>query len=864
MYLSVDESTVTSDQLRRELEKSEERWKFALEGSGDGVWDWNVQTNEVFFSIRWKEMLGFQEEEIQNHVDEWSKRVHPDDMERVTDDIQRHFSRQTPIYINEHRVRCKDGAYKWILDRGKVMSWTEDGQPLRMVGTHTDMSERRRMEDALKESRRMYMAIFDQSPIAIELYDAGGVLNMVNRACLDMFGIADSKEIQGFNLFDDPNISGDAKSRLLKGSNVRVEFDFSFDLVKKLGLYQTCKEGSRRLDVSITPLKSGDEISGYLAQIQDITEHRLAEVALRQSETNFGTFFNTIADFLFVLDMEGNMILVNDTVVNRLGYARGQLVGKSVLMVHPADRRAEAQGIIQDMLQGRQSQCPIPLECKDGRQIPVETRVIEGTWNGRQALFGVSKDISELKVSEEKFSKAFHTSAALMAFSTSEEGRFIDVNDVFLQTLGFSREEVIGRTSLELGMFIDGSQRQAIREEVTEKGMVRNVEATVRAKDGSTLVGLLSATPVYIQNTPYLLTTMNDITERKHLENSLQEQLLFLQTLIDTIPNPVFYKDAGGRYLGCNKAFEAYYGVNREILLGKTVRDFLPMNADLTGRIDREVIEKRRSVSYETMLHRPDGAMRSIIISKGAYFLSDGRVGGIVGVVTDVTERKEAEARLRDSEERYRTAIEHSNDGVVIFHDAKFLYVNRRFLDLFGYAADEEILGKTMETIIHPRDARRVMDTHSKGQRGNSMPQGYEFRGIKKNGEEILIEVSATTSTYNDQVVLLAYMRDITDRKKAEEERVRHEKLQGVLEMAGTICHEMNQPLQVILGNVEFLSITIPMDTKARKSLDAIKRQTERMGSITKQLMSMKEYVTCDYVGTLRIIDINGNSEGMA
>lgn len=121
-------------------------WVYAMEGNRDGVWDWNVVTGEVYFSTRWKEMLGFAEDEISNNLAEWESRVHPDDIEAVRADLGKHLRGEVPFYQNEHRVRCKDGSYKWILDRGKIFSWTENGEPLRVVGTHTDVTDRKQAE----------------------------------------------------------------------------------------------------------------------------------------------------------------------------------------------------------------------------------------------------------------------------------------------------------------------------------------------------------------------------------------------------------------------------------------------------------------------------------------------------------------------------------------------------------------------------------------------------------------------------------------------------------------------------------------------------------------------------------------------
>ena len=118
-------------------------WVYALEGNRDGVWDWNPTTDEVYFSQRWKEMLGFAGNEIQSTVEEWECRIHPNDRAAVYVDLNAHLDGHTTHYENEHRLRCKDGCFKWILDRGKVLSWTEDGKPLRFVGTHTDVTARK-------------------------------------------------------------------------------------------------------------------------------------------------------------------------------------------------------------------------------------------------------------------------------------------------------------------------------------------------------------------------------------------------------------------------------------------------------------------------------------------------------------------------------------------------------------------------------------------------------------------------------------------------------------------------------------------------------------------------------------------------
>jgi PAS domain S-box-containing protein len=137
------------------LRESKERWQFALEGSGDAVWDWDVPSGRVYYSEQWKRMLGYELNEVGETPEEWKKIVHPDDLERVLGELQRHLRGEIPVYLSEYRIRCRDGSFKWILARGKVMARDERGEPLRVVGTHSDTTDRKRLEEQLRKAQKM-------------------------------------------------------------------------------------------------------------------------------------------------------------------------------------------------------------------------------------------------------------------------------------------------------------------------------------------------------------------------------------------------------------------------------------------------------------------------------------------------------------------------------------------------------------------------------------------------------------------------------------------------------------------------------------------------------------------------------------
>lgn len=137
--------------MTRELRASELIWKYALEGAGDGVWDWNMQTDEVMYSKRWKEMLGYAENDLDAHFTSWESLVHPLDLPSVTQALEEYIEGKRPSYVCEYRMRCKDGSWMWIMGRGIIVSRDSGGKPLRMIGSHADITERKLGENSLRE-----------------------------------------------------------------------------------------------------------------------------------------------------------------------------------------------------------------------------------------------------------------------------------------------------------------------------------------------------------------------------------------------------------------------------------------------------------------------------------------------------------------------------------------------------------------------------------------------------------------------------------------------------------------------------------------------------------------------------------------
>jgi len=276
------------------LQTSEERLRFALEGAGDGLWDWNLKTNEVFFSKRWKEMLGFTEDEITNTLEEWKNRVHPQDLEQVYADITAHIEGKNNIYINEHRVKCKDGSFKWVLDRGMVVSRDVDGIPMRMVGSHSDISERKKFQLKQKE----YISIIDKNVI-FSTTDLDGTILDVSEAFCKLTGYSREEFIgknhnilrcvdstdNNYKVLWDTIISG----QIWNGEVKNIKKDGSFYWV----------------NATILPVFDDDIKIGYMAFREDITDKKAIEaqqLEIQKSEEKLKKLF----------DHQGNIIVISD------------------------------------------------------------------------------------------------------------------------------------------------------------------------------------------------------------------------------------------------------------------------------------------------------------------------------------------------------------------------------------------------------------------------------------------------------------------------------------------------------------------------------------------------------------------------
>jgi len=259
------------------LTNSEEKHRLLIEHSHDIIYMLTKEGVFTFVSPAWTILLGHPANMVVGKS--FQQFVHPDDIPACLLWLQKVIETRQRQEGIEYRVRHADGTWFWHTSSAVPIK-DDNGEIIEFEGTARDITERKLAEKKLRQSEEKYKVITEQSPIAIELYDETGSLISVNPACLELFGVGDINEIMQFSLFDDPNITAERKSDLKQGKNVHYEVLFDFDKVTELNLYTTSKSGQIMLDVIITIIRNDDIITGYLSQIQDITERKQAEKTL--------------------------------------------------------------------------------------------------------------------------------------------------------------------------------------------------------------------------------------------------------------------------------------------------------------------------------------------------------------------------------------------------------------------------------------------------------------------------------------------------------------------------------------------------------------------------------------------------------
>jgi PAS domain S-box-containing protein len=331
--------------------------------------------------------------------------------------------------------------------------------------------------------------------------------------------------------------------------------------------------------------------------------------------------------------------------------------------------------------------------------------------------------------------------------------------------------------------------------------------------------------------------------ERHEAEAALAAHLEFLRLLLDTIPNPIFFKDAQGAYLGCNKAFEDFIGVTRQEIVGKSVYDLSPMElADEYHRMDLAVFEATGTQVYESRVQAADGTRRHVVFHKATFPDPSGGVGGLVGMITDITGLKQTEAELRESESRFRLMAETIQDvfWIASRHIGKTVYVSPGF---------EYIWGRTREALyrhpklfletVHPEDRDRVK-TEIIAAREGSISWDHEYRIIRPDGTVRWIH-NRGFPVRDDQgrvTLFTGVATDVTEHKVLEGQLLQAQKMEAVGRLAGGVAHDFNNLLMAITGYGELMRAKVLKDDPLYGHLENILKAGERAAALTRQLLT--------------------------
>ena len=379
----------------RDLRELSERLQLAVEGADVGVWDWNVQTGEVRFDERWAGMLGHDTEELAFDLSTWEDRVHPDDIADAWSAIEAHFAGETDIYQSDFRMESKSGEWKWIRDRGRVVEWTDGGEPSRAVGIHIDVTEEKARERELERYRRMV----DELPNSVCVYDADGRFELVNEHIADLYETdadalvgRDSRLVERIRATSD----GDPFGALVDGDRDSLSGTLEMDLPAK---------PETIADYTLTRLVIDGELDGVLGIARDMTDERRRQRRLERTSARLEALFEGSPDMVDIHDVDGEIVDVNRAMAAELGYDHDEMVGMDVWDVDTELDPDAADRLWKGLDMNETFRLETTFARADGSTFPAEVHVRRVDVQGEDRFLASSRDISERKAYERRIER---------------------------------------------------------------------------------------------------------------------------------------------------------------------------------------------------------------------------------------------------------------------------------------------------------------------------------------------------------------------------------------------------------------------------------------------------------------------------
>ncbi len=546
----------------------------------------------------------------------------------------------------------------------------------------------------------------------------------------------------------------------------------------------TRAQGERWIEANAKPQAHMGNMILWHGVMMDVTERKQMEQALLAREHEFRTLAENALDPIYRYDLNGRCIYANTAVERLTGIPVTELLGKSPLEFVPNSsvNGCNIQGVIKAVLDsGTPRELELQFKATDGREVCIHNMIVPefDAQGSVQGVLCIGRDITERKQAEMAMEKTHnHLQAVLktipdLVWLKDSEGIFLACNPNFERLYGAAEADIIGRTDYdfvdaELADFFQTKDREAInsgRVCINEEWVTfayNNRRALLETRKVPLLDGAGKVIGV--------LGIGRDITERKQAEDALHEREEFLNSLFNTIPIPVFYKDNEGRYQGINPAFEAMFCITSEQLVGKSVFDIHPRElAEIYHAKDLEVFELEQIQQYEAQISDSKGNLREVRFNKAPYYDAQGRVKGLIGGILDITEHKRSEEALRESEAFLRSLLDAI--PIPVFYkdqEGRYLGYNKSF-EIFTGAPQEKVIGKSIFDFI-PSEIAKIHQAKDNELYTQGGVQKYEFKIQNAAGElrDAIFSKALFTDSHGEIRGLIGAAMDISELKRAE------------------------------------------------------------------------------------------------
>jgi two-component system cell cycle sensor histidine kinase/response regulator CckA len=736
-----------------------------------------------------------------------------------------------------------------------------------------------RANDAIRESERKFRAIFENAVEGMFQTTPDGRYLAVNPALARMYGYNSPEEMIGAitNAGKQQYVNPEDRT-VLKSLFEKQGFVENFETQ----LYR--KDGSK-LWISMTAraVKSADgEILYYEGTTEDITERKRVEEVLLDSESKYRTVVESSLVGVYIVQ-DGLFRFVNNRWCEMYGYTYDETVNRiGPLDLTPPEDRSLLMENFRKRLSGESGSIEYEIRAlrKDGRVIIVKILGSLTLYRGLPAISGTVYDITGQKAAEQRVTQlaAIVESSHDAIIGITTDGIIANWNRGAEQISGYDEHEIVGKSISMLTP--PGQEDEGVRilKRIKSGEHSEEYETVWQRKDGQYHHMSLAISPV--RDTEGRIAGASvigrDITERKHAEEALKQNESFLNTLLDAIPIPVFYKDRNGRYLGVNRAFETFFAATRKELIGKTVFDISPPElAETYHTRDNELFERGGIQQYESQVKDAPGVVHDVIFNEAVFTDSEGTIHGLIGAILDITGRKHMEEELKTAHQRLFDIIEFLPDATfVIDHEKKVVAWNLACEEITGvkkyeiigkgdYAYGIPFYGERRPILIDyvtmgPDDdlERRYMSVRRKGHLLYAeafAPMLYQGKGAYLSGR-----ASPLFDKTGQVVGAIENLQDITEFKHLETQLRQAQKMEAIGTLAGGIAHDFNNLLTVFTGYGTLLQMGLGKDNPLRIYVDQMLSSAEKATQLTHGLLafSRKQPIT------LKPMELNGVIKG--